>query len=177
MRTLMIVAFAVALCGCGGKQKTAVAPIAKEDAKLVLLGVDPMPLGADSKQVEAAFPPPEDASAPSEDDLKVLPDHPYFAWKASSQEIFAAVFDKDHKSLQEAIHRIRIQDTKEAEGIFADYAKRLGKGTRREGDNWIEVSYIRDGQKLVLFAKKENDFSTFNSHLSYTSNTEEGKKS
>jgi len=162
---LLVAALGLLLSGCTGDrpkpETTQAAP-----PKLQLIGVKPLFLGATPEQVQEAVPAPPDAKDIAEQ-VGADPGLEYMAWELPSQESFAAAFVPG-KGAVKMIHRVVMESMTEAEDAFAEYEKRLGKGTRKKGDGWIEVVYVREGAKLTLRANDDNGFVTFNENLEDT---------
>jgi hypothetical protein len=170
MRTLAAVLLATGLAllsGCvGSGTGKGSAPAPKAETHLALLGVHALALGSPIETCERAFPPPEDAESFVPD---VPPGWPYTAWRQNGEEQFAAVFQKDKgKGLAKAVHRVRVEDMKEANGIFALYEKWYGKGKRTESVGRVEVTYVRGNERLMLWTTVKGTFITFNESLENT---------
>lgn len=164
-RLLMIAVLGVLLGGCSGAKPK---PETSREAppKLQLIGLKPVFLGATPEEVQEAVPAPPDAKDIAEQ-VGAEPGLEYMAWELPSQESFAAAFVPG-KGAVKMIHRVVMESLAEAEDAFAEYEKRLGKGTRKKGEGWIEVVYVRGGAKLTLRANDENGFVTFNENLEDT---------
>ena len=162
---LLVLVFGCLVGGCGTSEPKAEHPKA-DPPRLQIIGLKPLFLGATPKEVQEAVPAPPDAKDIAEQ-VGADPGLEYMAWELPSKESFAAAFVPG-KGAVKMIHRVVMEDLAEAEDAFAEYEKRLGKGTRKKGEGWIEVVYVRKGAKLTLRANDDNGFVTFNENLEDT---------
>ncbi len=163
MRVLALLAvIGVLASGCGGRKPVRETTEA-EPPRLQIIGLKPVFLGATPEEVQEAVPAPPDAKDIAEQ-VGADPGLEYMAWELPSQESFAAAF-LPGKGAVKMIHRVVMESLTEAEDAFAEYEKRLGKGTRKQGEGWIEVVYVREGAKLTLRASDDDGFVTFNENL------------